>query len=83
MHESSDAVQSLKLVGYAFPFRNLVALNTIGSGQQFSGMLSASIVFDIIWVFNNEHSGFVKLLLLFLWLLKARCQTYDPHTQSR
>ncbi|KAG8221647.1 hypothetical protein J3R82DRAFT_1927 [Butyriboletus roseoflavus] len=49
VHESSDAVQSLKL---------------------FSGILSASMLFDIIWVFNNEHSGFVKLLLFLLWLLK-------------
>ncbi|KAH0826312.1 hypothetical protein J3R83DRAFT_5258 [Lanmaoa asiatica] len=53
VHESSDAVQSLKL---------------------FAGILSASMLFDIIWVFNNEQSGFVKILLFLLWLLKARTQ---------
>ena len=38
------------------------------------------MLFDIIWVFNNEHSGFVKLLLFLLWLLKVHAeQRTRPH----
>ncbi|KAI9567803.1 hypothetical protein HD554DRAFT_2314505 [Boletus coccyginus] len=51
VHESSDAVQSLKL---------------------FSGVLSASIFSDLVWVFNNDQGGFTKFLFFLLWLLKAR-----------
>ncbi|KAF8552663.1 hypothetical protein OG21DRAFT_1498269 [Imleria badia] len=36
----------------------------------FSGLLSASILFDILWVFNNEQSTLPRFLLFLLWLLK-------------
>ncbi|KIJ68444.1 hypothetical protein HYDPIDRAFT_106639 [Hydnomerulius pinastri MD-312] len=49
VHESSDAVQSLRV---------------------FTGLLTASILFDIIWMFNNEQSGFIRMLTILLWLLK-------------
>ena len=45
---------------------------------QFSGLLSASILFDLVWVFNNDQSGLAKFLLFFLWLLKARAHTHTP-----
>lgn len=48
--------------------------------HQFSGLLSASIVFDIIWVFKNDQNGFSSFLLFLLWLLKAR--TLPAHTCS-
>ena len=45
--------------------------------KQFSGLLSASILFDLVWVFNNDQIGLAKFLL---WLLKVRAHT---HTSSR
>jgi len=55
-----------------FLFGALVHENNeaIQSLKLFSGILTGSILFDIIWVFNNEHSGFIKLLLILLWVLK-------------
>lgn len=76
VHESNDAVQLLKLVGCLFP---LPQPEFKLSYQQFSGVLSASILFDIIWVFNNEQGGFVRLLFFLLWLLKVRV----THLQMR
>ncbi|KAF8122950.1 hypothetical protein EV363DRAFT_1181320 [Boletus edulis] len=57
-----------------FLFGTLVHENSdaVQSLKLCTGLLSASVLFDIIWVFNNENepSGFTKFLLFLLWLLK-------------
>jgi hypothetical protein len=54
-----------------FLFGALVHENSdaVQSLKLFSGLLSASIVYDIVWLFNDHH-GFSKFLLFLLWLLK-------------
>ncbi|KAF9241375.1 hypothetical protein BU15DRAFT_44980, partial [Melanogaster broomeanus] len=44
--------------------------DAVQSLKVFSGLLSASIVFDLIWMINNEQNGFVRFLTILLWLLK-------------
>ncbi|KIK94352.1 hypothetical protein PAXRUDRAFT_828066 [Paxillus rubicundulus Ve08.2h10] len=44
--------------------------DAVQSLKVFSGLLSASIIFDIIWVLKNEQSSIVGLLTFLLWLLK-------------
>ncbi|KAJ7169888.1 hypothetical protein C8R46DRAFT_216637 [Mycena filopes] len=39
--------------------------------QTFTGLLGASVIFDIVWMLNNEQSGFIKFLSLLLLLLKV------------
>ncbi|KAJ7038191.1 hypothetical protein C8F04DRAFT_1256214 [Mycena alexandri] len=38
--------------------------------QTFTGLLGVSVIFDIVWMLNNEQSGFIKFLSLLLLLLK-------------
>ncbi|KAH7911201.1 hypothetical protein BJ138DRAFT_1063586 [Hygrophoropsis aurantiaca] len=50
VHESSDAVQSLKT---------------------FIGMLSVSVIFDIIWMTQNSQNGLLRFATLIIQLLKV------------
>ncbi|KAG1749980.1 uncharacterized protein EDB91DRAFT_1110698 [Suillus paluster] len=36
----------------------------------FAGLLSASLFYDVLWMFNNEQAGFLRLLTVVLFLLK-------------
>ncbi|KAJ8595864.1 hypothetical protein M405DRAFT_727182 [Rhizopogon salebrosus TDB-379] len=36
----------------------------------FAGLLSASVLYDIVWMFNNEQAVFLRLLTVVLFLLK-------------
>ena len=38
---------------------------------QFVGLLSASILYDLVWMFNNEQAVFLRLLTVVLFLLKV------------
>ncbi|KAH7880734.1 MAG: hypothetical protein NXY57DRAFT_1047216 [Lentinula lateritia] len=38
--------------------------------QTFTGLLGASVFYDIIWMFRNEQGGFVKFLTIILLLVK-------------
>ncbi|KAJ7492611.1 hypothetical protein FB451DRAFT_540044 [Mycena latifolia] len=38
--------------------------------QTFTGLLGASVVFDIIWMIKNEQNGFIRLLTIILLILK-------------
>lgn len=70
VHESSDAPQSLKLV--RCPHVPLCPYSQLKLLPQFCGTLTASILFDIIWVFRHEQNTLSRILLFLLWLLKAR-----------
>lgn len=47
-----------------FPFIDL-------KQSQFAGLLSMSILYDIVWMINNEQGVFLRLLTLILFLLKV------------
>ncbi|KAG0708850.1 hypothetical protein DFH29DRAFT_344326 [Suillus ampliporus] len=36
----------------------------------FAGLLSGSIFYDVLWMFNNEQGGFLRFLTIILFLLK-------------
>jgi len=38
---------------------------------QFTGLLGASTIFDVIWMIQNSQSGFIKFLTVVLTLLKV------------
>jgi len=38
--------------------------------QAFTGLLGASILYDVVWMIVNEQGGFVKVLAILLLLLK-------------
>ncbi|KAF9229290.1 hypothetical protein BS17DRAFT_876860 [Gyrodon lividus] len=44
--------------------------DAVQSLRVFCGLLSVSILYDIIWMFNNQQSGLVRLFTFLLWLLK-------------
>ncbi|KAG6332361.1 hypothetical protein ID866_6726 [Astraeus odoratus] len=44
--------------------------DAVQSLRVFTGCLTVSILYDLIWMFTNEQSGFIRLLSIMLFLLK-------------
>ena len=67
--ESAEAVQSSQTVSHR---RNITSHSSSIRRVQFTVLLGASIIYDIVWMARHEQSWFIRMVTIIIQILKVR-----------